>query len=158
MKTSLFVLMSVLIVSLSSFLAAAEQSQWLENFEQAKKLAAEKKLPMLVLFTGSDWCPTCIFMEKEVFSKKEFLNFAGKNLILMKADFPENRKLPENIKKQNDELAMKYALKGDSILYPTITIFDSNGKFVQEVSNENIGKPVLEYIDVLRKIISKIKK
>jgi len=152
MKRTVFAFVSALVFCLSSLPAAAEQSQWLENFGQAKKLAAGKKLPILLLFTGSDWCPACMYMEQEIFSKKEFLSFAEKNFVLMKADFPENKILPDNIKKQNDELKKKYG----AFLLPTIVILDSSGKLVQEVTYE--GDEVSAYIDVLKKIIAKIKK
>ena len=34
----------------------AEPGVWTMDFEAAKKLAKEKKLPILLNFTGSDWC------------------------------------------------------------------------------------------------------
>ena len=47
---------------------------------QAKK---ESKL-VLLNFTGSDWCPACKKLDAEVFSKKEFSDYAKKNLVLVR--------------------------------------------------------------------------
>lgn len=38
-------------------LAWAEDGTWNSDFAKAKSVAADKKLPILALFTGSDWCP-----------------------------------------------------------------------------------------------------
>ncbi len=34
----------------------AKVGHWTMDFEAAKKIAAEKNLPLLLNFTGSDWC------------------------------------------------------------------------------------------------------
>ena len=33
---------------------------WMTDFQAAKKMAAEKQLPILADFSGSDWCHWCI--------------------------------------------------------------------------------------------------
>ena len=43
---------------------------WLTDFEEAKKQAAEKNLPILADFSGSDWCGWCIRLDQEVFSQE----------------------------------------------------------------------------------------
>ena len=54
--TLTFTLWSLLIYCA---LPAARAATWLTDMGAAKlKVAAENK-PMLVLFTGSDWCPAC---------------------------------------------------------------------------------------------------
>ena len=52
--------------------APEESPKWLTNFEEAKKLAAEKKRPILLDFTGSDWCIWCKRLKAEVFTEKAF--------------------------------------------------------------------------------------
>jgi thioredoxin-related protein len=47
----------------------AETGEWLTDFSAAKKKAKEENKPILMLFTGSDWCPWCIKWEKEAFSQ-----------------------------------------------------------------------------------------
>ena len=39
---------------------------WLTDFEAAKKRAAERQVPILADFSGSDWCGWCIKLDREV--------------------------------------------------------------------------------------------
>lgn len=94
---------------------------WSTNLEQAFKDAKKQNKPVLVEFTGSDWCPPCMMMRKKVFSQKEFVSEASKDFILVELDFPNGD--PE-LKKKNDPYAKKYNIEG----FPTVILFDSNGK------------------------------
>ena len=103
---------------------AAAKSGWLTSLDEAQKTAqAEKKL-LLMDFTGSDWCGWCIMLDKEVFSKPEFKEYASKNLVLLELDFPRMKKMPPEVTAQNEKLAIKYGIQG----FPTVVVFDSSGK------------------------------
>jgi protein disulfide-isomerase len=103
---------------------AAAKAGWLTNLDEAQKAAlAEKKL-LLMDFTGSDWCGWCIMLDREVFSKPEFKEYASKNLVLLELDFPRMKKMPPEVTAQNEKLAMKYGIQG----FPTVVVFDSSGK------------------------------
>jgi thioredoxin-related protein len=105
-------------------LALAGGDGWLTNHEEAlKKAKAEKKI-VLMDFTGSDWCGWCIKLDSEVFEKKEFKDYANKNLVLLKLDFPMKKQLPEAEKAQNDKLQKEYKVQG----FPTVVVLDSEGK------------------------------
>jgi protein disulfide-isomerase len=102
----------------------AETGEWLTDFSVAKKKAKEENKPVLILFTGSDWCPYCMKWEKEVFSQPEFKEYAQKNLVLLLVDFPDKKPLPKAQARANDALQQKY--KADE--YPTVVLLDSNAK------------------------------
>ena len=85
----------LILLALGASLAAAAEGPWLTDFEEAGKQAAKEDKAILMDFTGSDWCGWCIKLDKEVFSKKEFLDFASKHLVLLEVDFPRKKKLPE---------------------------------------------------------------
>jgi thioredoxin-related protein len=119
MKTALRFL---LVVSIASSCVAGEG--WMTDFEAAKKVAAEKKLPILADFSGSDWCGWCIKLNKEVFDQEDFTKFASEKLVLFLADFPSKKKLPEAQAKQNDKLAAQFGIEG----FPTVLILDAQGK------------------------------
>jgi thioredoxin-related protein len=102
----------------------AETGEWLTDFSAAKKKAKEENKPLLMLFTGSDWCPYCIQWEKEAFSKPEFQDYAKKNLVLLLVDFPEKKKLPKAQLRANEALQDKFKIEE----YPTVVILDSNAK------------------------------
>src|SRR5204863_4150547 len=89
---------------------AAAKSGWLTSLEQAQKEAQAKNRLLLMDFTGSDWCGWCIMLDKEVFSKPEFKDYASKNLVLLELDFPRSKKMPPEVIAQNEKLAVKYGI------------------------------------------------
>ena len=97
---------------------------WLTDFEAAKKQAAEEKKPILMFFTGSDWCHWCQKLHEEVLDKDEFQKFAKDNVILLELDFPNSIPQSDALKKQNKELDEKFEVRG----YPTMILVDSDGK------------------------------
>ncbi len=113
---------SVLAVILLAGMASAAEG-WLTDFEKARQMAAELKRPILLDFTGSDWCGWCIKLDEEVFAKQEFKDFAKDNLVLFKADFPRNKQLPEAETKQNEALMRRYEARG----FPTILLLKADG-------------------------------
>jgi thiol:disulfide interchange protein len=100
---------------------ATELEGWSTDLEKAFQDAKEQKKSVLVEFTGSDWCPPCIAMRKNVFSKKEFVEKASEDFILVELDFP--KKNPE-LKKKHQPYAEKYDIEG----FPTVILFDADGK------------------------------
>jgi protein disulfide-isomerase len=119
-------LLTALVVSASFAMAAAG---WDDDYDKAiAKAKAEKKL-VLLDFTGSDWCGWCIKLDKEVFSKADFKDFAKENLVLVEVDFPQGKKLPKKTAKQNDDLKAKFGVKG----FPTLVVIDAEGKEVHRI-------------------------
>lgn len=66
----------------------AENIHWLTNFDEAVNQSRNTSKPVLILFTGSDWCTWCTRLEKEVFSTNEFAQAASDSFIFLKLDFP----------------------------------------------------------------------
>ncbi len=114
-------LASYTAVALTSSAFASTPEGWSTNLEKAFKQAKSEKKSVLVEFTGSDWCPPCIAMRKNVFSKKEFVTAASKNYILVEIDFPNNDK---EVRKKNEPYALKYNVEG----FPTVILFNSEAK------------------------------
>ena len=104
---------------------------WVTDFSAAQALSKENGKPMLLEFTGSDWCPPCMRMNKEVFSQETFLTYAGENLILVKLDFPRRKEQAADLKEQNEALAQQYEVRG----FPTVVLVSPGG----EVINSDVG-------------------
>jgi len=98
--------------------------KWQKSFEKAQKLALRKNKPLLVFFTGSDWCGPCKNLHKDFFESDKFIEIAGKEFILYEADFPRRRDIiTEEKKKENKKIQREYGVRG----YPTILVLSSQG-------------------------------
>jgi len=136
-----------LILSSAGFLNA---QAWQTDFEEAKKIAHQKELPIILVFQGSDWCAPCIKLEKEIWSTEEFQNYAQSHFVMLKADFPRKKKNKLNPAQQekNDKLAELYNQKG---YFPFVVVLDKNGKVLGETGYEN--KTPDAYIKLLTSFI-----
>ncbi|WP_074406355.1 thioredoxin family protein [Aquimarina megaterium] len=99
---------------------------WKYDFDEAKSLAKEKDQNIVLFFTGSDWCPPCIKLERNIFSNQEFIEFADQKFIWVKADFPKRKKnkLSLTQQKKNEILAQEYNRKW---VFPVILVLDKEG-------------------------------
>ena len=103
----------------------ATPGKWTMDLDAAKELAAEKQLPILLDFSGSDWCGWCKVMEENVFTKPEWKAYAQENLVMVFIDFPNDKSLvPEKYVKRNDGLKNEYGVRG----YPSFVVLDDDGK------------------------------
>lgn len=91
----------------------------------AKEYAKNMNLPLFLDFTGSDWCGWCKLMQKNVFTKKEWTDWAKSRLVLVTIDFPQNSGIvPEKYRERNNALSALYRVSG----YPTYVVLDANGE------------------------------
>ena len=119
----------------------AHATGWTPNLEKAKERAAKEGKPLLLRFTGSNWCMPCIHLDSTVFSESKFLSAASQNYVLVVIDRPEGDK--EMIKKAEVHLA-KSKVKN----LPSLVIITPDGKEIHRVSptiNSSVN-------DVLRSI------
>ena len=101
-------------------LPALAAPKWFTDLDEAKAVAAKENKPLLVDFTGSDWCGFCIKLHAEVFDKPEFEEFA-KNYVLVELDFPNKKPQPAEEKAKNKAIQAKFAVSG----FPTILLLDA---------------------------------
>ncbi|RYG35079.1 thioredoxin family protein [bacterium] len=108
---------------------------WLTSYDAAVKASKKSGKPILVDFTGSNWCGWCKKLDKEVFSTSEFKTWAKKNVVLLSLDFPQGIKQDAGLKKQNEGLAKKYEVQG----FPTVLFLDAKGKKLGEYGYDEGG-------------------
>lgn len=102
----------------------SEPSEWELDIDDAIKMAKKDKKFLITAFTGSDWCPPCIRLEKEVLSKKKFLREVSKNFVLVMMDFPQDQSaIPAKIMDKNQEWMKQLGVDG----YPTLVLMDTDG-------------------------------
>ncbi|MDQ6912209.1 MAG: thioredoxin family protein [Verrucomicrobiota bacterium] len=122
----------LVLFALATFAGAQTKPGWLTDLKTAQEQAKTNGKLLLLDFTGSDWCGWCIKLDREVFSKPEFKDYATKNLVLVELDFPRRKELSPAEKKQNSDLAEQYQIEG----FPTIIVLDTNGKKIGALSYE----------------------
>jgi thiol:disulfide interchange protein len=109
--------------------AAAAGLKWRLDFDGAKAQAAAEQKMVLLFFHGSDWCAPCIQMEKEVFQTPEFAAFAAKSLVLLDVDFPEDKPLTPEQRRQNVALKQRFNVGGEDWHegFPSIAVLSPKG-------------------------------
>ena len=123
---------------------------WTQDFETAKKFAAEKNLPILLKFTGSDWCPPCMRMETNVFANAAWVQYAEKNVMLVKVDFPNDKTLvPAQYIERNDELAKKFGIRS----FPSFVVLKSDGETELGMVPANGLTPPEKFIEMVKAVI-----
>ncbi|PWS28844.1 thiol-disulfide isomerase [Pedobacter yonginense] len=120
--------MKLLLISLLSFFAIP--LTWMGNFSEAQKEAKAKHKQILINFSGSDWCGPCIRLRSEILESESFEKYAASNLILVRADFPRQKKnqLSKEQIKLNESLAELYNKDGH---FPYTVLVDENGKVLK---------------------------
>jgi thiol-disulfide isomerase/thioredoxin len=102
---------------------AGVREAWTTDFAAAQAEAAGSKKRLLVLFTGSDWCPPCMRFEAEVAHAPDFLNLAQTSFVLVKLDYPRNAPQSPAIRARNEELRRRYGVNS----YPSLLVIDADG-------------------------------
>jgi thiol-disulfide isomerase/thioredoxin len=110
---------------------------WETDVGTAMDQARARKCRVLILFTGSDWCPWCKKMDAEVYSQPEFAKYSHEKLVLLKLDYPEHTPQPDALRAQNAEMRERYGVRG----YPQAVIVDMGGRIVTRVKGYQQGGP-----------------
>jgi thiol:disulfide interchange protein len=109
------------VAALVSTAFATAPEGWHTDVDAAIALAKKEGKSVMLEFTGSDWCPPCKMMKKNVFSKEEFFKEASKGFVLVHLDFP---KADKELAEKNQPHFDKYEIEG----FPTVILLDGEGK------------------------------
>ncbi|MGB0258184.1 MAG: thioredoxin family protein [Coraliomargarita sp.] len=102
--------------------------RWSVMLADAQRRSEASGLPILVLFTGPDWCPPCIQLEEEVLPRKEFQNYVRSNFIPLKvALFRRSPQSPAS-KAQYESMVAQYGVNG----VPSFIIISADGTLLGE--------------------------
>ena len=114
---------SFTLAALAALVLPAFSLEWLTDLETAKQKAAAEHKPILMDFTGSDWCGACMHLHSYVFEKPEFEAFVKDKFILLEIDCPHGNKMPEEEKARNEALVTRYAIRA----FPTVLVLSPGG-------------------------------
>ena len=123
MKNSFFSVLGVL--SLASAVVCSASPVWETDWSKALEKAGKSGQPVLVDFTGSDWCPGCIYLRKNIFDTDAFAKYAeDNNFVLVELDFPRTEgKMPPEQLKFHEELMRRYGIS----VFPSVLMMEGNG-------------------------------
>jgi thiol-disulfide isomerase/thioredoxin len=111
-------LLALPLCLLTAVLSAAPV--WLTDLDAAKAQGVKENKPVLVDFTGSDWCPPCKSLHKVVFESPEFAA-AASLYVLVELDFPRSKPQTPELKAKNREWQQKYSVNS----FPTVLLLDA---------------------------------
>ena len=112
------------LFALAVFGLCGAEINWQEDMGKAAEVAKKEKKPILILFTGSDWCPPCMRMAKETWSNQQVIGYVNKHYVPLLVDMPKRKLLTHEQAKKNNQLAEKYKLQ----FVPTIIVVDAAGE------------------------------
>ncbi|PKP15620.1 MAG: thioredoxin family protein [Bacteroidetes bacterium HGW-Bacteroidetes-23] len=136
-------------------MVSAQELTWHTDVNKAIEISSKTNKPMLLFFTGSDWCGWCIKLQKEVFFKPEFAEWAN-NVVLVELDFPRKTKLEPALAQQNAQMQQIFQVSG----YPTIWLVTPQ-KIGEQINLQQLGKTgyvgggPLKWIEVANQFIAK---
>jgi len=134
------------LLTLTGVMATAPEG-WYTDYQEAKKIATEKQLPLYLLFTGSDWCPWCIKLHNEVLTQPAFQDYAKDKVVLVYLDFPRKTQLDQASVMQNRILSQTYKIEG----FPTIVITNANGDELGRLGGTSLN----DHLRDLKKVVEK---
>jgi thioredoxin-related protein len=102
----------------------AQGLKWHTDVKEAIAVSNKEKKPLLLFFTGSDWCGWCIRLQNEVLKTPEFSKWAQDNVVLVELDYPRRTAQTPELKNQNAELQQAFGIQG----FPTIYFTSAENK------------------------------
>lgn len=123
---------ALFITSAISFSQESNTSlNWHTNLEEAEKISKETKKPILMYFTGSDWCPPCVALKKDFFDSEEFVSRA-KDFVLVMIDYPRRIDIiSEEQMAYNKRILAKY---NQSKSFPKLLVLNDKGQELGKLS------------------------
>lgn len=137
------------------------QLKWQTDFEKARKESIDSKLPLLMIFTGSDWCHACQHFQQSVLTDDAFQENIKAHFVFLNIDFPIHHRLSSQEIVQNQGLKKKFQIEG----FPTVVILmpsgdtmmfagnfpnnprDCSQMFLKEVEEANRLQTILSHFD-----------
>ena len=129
-----------------------EQLNWLTNLEEAQSISKEQNKPVLMYFTGSDWCAPCKKLKEDFFESPEFKEKA-KDLVLVMIDYP--RRVEIISQEQLDYNKTIIAKYNKQQTFPKVVMLNTNGKEIGRISGYSPSRETKSHFDFLETHLQK---
>ncbi|MCL6265181.1 thioredoxin family protein [Flagellimonas myxillae] len=137
----------LLIILGCMFMGSLQAQNWQDSFEDALALAKDQDKPIVLVFSGSDWCGPCIRLKRSILETEDFISYADSHYVLYNADFPRKKKnqLSEDKLNNNKSLFAEYNPKG---YFPLVVVLDKDQMVLGKTGFDRRASPK-DYIDLL---------
>ncbi len=123
-------------------MASGAALTWLTSFEEARAQARAEGKSVLLFFHGSDWCPPCVQMQREVIDSPVFAGYARQALVLVDVDFPQKQTQSEALRQANLALKARFNLSAARDEgFPTLVLVNAAGETVFQETGYFGGGP-----------------
>jgi protein disulfide-isomerase len=123
------------LLFVASYTVEAQELVWETNVNKAMEISNKTKKPLMLFFTGSDWCGWCIRLQKEVLKTPEFAAWAKENVVLVELDYPRRTPQTPEIQAQNSGLQQAFGIQG----FPTVCFANGTNK-EGKINFEGLGQ------------------
>jgi protein disulfide-isomerase len=129
-------IIAVLLLTIASIqMSYSQDIMWFTDIKMATDQAIKEKKPIMLFFTGSDWCGWCHKLQADVLNKPAFVEWARQNVIAVELDFPRNKKMEPNLKAQNDYMGNLLGVSG----YPTVWFVEASYTATNQINFARLG-------------------
>ena len=122
---------------------------WVYDIDKAMAQAKAENKDLLIKLTGSDWCPPCKALEKNVFSNVDFVKGVEGKYVCLYLDFPRSEEAKAKVVDMAANEAMRDAVGLSG--YPTVVLALPDGTPYAKMSGYG-GTPAEAYLENLTKV------
>lgn len=155
MKTKILLFFSIFLAVFGH--TKSGSIEWLTEYEKGIELAKKQKKPLILYFTGSDWCPWCFKIQDEIITDEGFESTLKDSFIFVKIDFPKKTLLPREISEKNQKLREFYEVR----TFPTVALVDPDAGIISkmgylELSGEKYAQQICSSLNEFKEICASL--
>ncbi|MFK5974299.1 MAG: thioredoxin family protein [Flavobacteriaceae bacterium] len=132
------------------FSISAFSQDWQKSYSEAVSRSKNESKPIVLVFSGSDWCAPCIKLDRAIWQSDDFNTYAKEHYILYKADFPRKKanRLSQDKIDRNNALADTFNPRGH---FPLVVLLNSDEHVLGTTGYTKVSPK--EYITLLNSFI-----
>lgn len=131
---------------------AQSKLNWLTDLNEAKQVSAKTKKPIIIYFTGSDWCGPCKMLKADFFNSEKFEKISS-DLVLLKIDIPRRKDIVTAEQLTKNKKVVKQYNKGGS--YPNLVALNSKGKVLGSLNGYTFLRETDRHFAFVTSVIEK---